>query len=145
MPLPEPIPGLVISYDYLWTGEAKKGREEGTKARPCAIVLARQNAFDKQVVTVVPITHTQPDKDTPAIELPPALKAHLGLDDFPSWVIVSEVNDFVWPGPDMRPVPKRDPVEFSYGVVPPGFFRKIRERLLEAVTEGKVARVKRSQ
>jgi sugar phosphate permease len=38
--LPEPIPGLVIRYSYLWHSEYVRGREEGQKDRPCAIVAA---------------------------------------------------------------------------------------------------------
>jgi hypothetical protein len=36
---PVPRPGLVIRYSYLWESEVRQGREEGTKDRPCAIVL----------------------------------------------------------------------------------------------------------
>jgi hypothetical protein len=36
---PEPQPGLVISYAYLWSEEAEQGRIEGRKDRPCAIVV----------------------------------------------------------------------------------------------------------
>jgi tryptophan synthase beta subunit len=42
MSLPTPYPGLVISYSYLWATEHNKGAEEGVKARPCAILVARQ-------------------------------------------------------------------------------------------------------
>lgn len=34
MTLPRPIPGLVISYAYLWMQEALGGAEEGRKDRP---------------------------------------------------------------------------------------------------------------
>jgi hypothetical protein len=37
---PEPQPGLVIRFSYLWKREADAGREEGVKDRPRAIVLA---------------------------------------------------------------------------------------------------------
>ncbi len=54
-------------------------------------------------VVCVPITHTPPSDPADAVEIPPALKAHLGLDDLPSWIVVTETNDFLWPGPDLRP------------------------------------------
>jgi hypothetical protein len=38
VPLPEPRPGLVIRYDYLWSREAA-GREQG-KERPACFVAA---------------------------------------------------------------------------------------------------------
>jgi len=40
MPLPEPEPGLVISYSYLWHYERAAGVEEGRKDRPCVILVA---------------------------------------------------------------------------------------------------------
>ena len=58
MRLPTPQPGLVISYAYLWVREHGRGAEEGRKDRPCAIVAARQVTEEREVVTVVPITHT---------------------------------------------------------------------------------------
>jgi hypothetical protein len=39
MPLPEPEPGRVIRYNYLWAKEQEQGREEGRKDRPCASSL----------------------------------------------------------------------------------------------------------
>lgn len=90
MSLPKPVPGLVISYSDLWSGEHKDGVEEGRKNRPCAIVAARRIVEGREVVTVVPITHSAPSDPADAIEMPAALKAHLGLDGMPSWVVVSQ-------------------------------------------------------
>ena len=130
MPLPTPHPGLVIGYSYLWSSEHQRGQEEGSKDRPCAIVLARQALAKAIIVTVVPVTHTPPSNPAEAVEIPAAIKAHLGLDDQRSWIVVSEVNDFVWPGPDLRPVPGSAPVRYDYGTLPPGFFRRVRDQLL---------------
>ena len=44
MALPDPQLGLVISYSYLWHHEHNAGRDEGTKSRPCVVVLAMENA-----------------------------------------------------------------------------------------------------
>lgn len=145
MPLPKPHPGLVISYSYLWTSEAEQGQEEGIKNRPCAIVLSRQVIEDEHMVTVVAITHTPPDDPETAIELSPDLKQHLKLDDLPSWIVLDEVNHFIWPGPDLRPIPNSDPPSFSYGVLPPNFFRKMKEKLLSIHTDKKLQQVKRTQ
>lgn len=144
MALPDPHPGLVISYSYLWADEAEAGKEDGVKDRPCAIVVARQMADDTTVVTVVPITHTAPDENTAAIEIPAVLKSHLGLDDLPSWVVVSEVNEFVWPGVDLRAIANTDPKEYSYGVIPPGFFNTIKQALLQSA-RAKLSRVTRTE
>jgi mRNA-degrading endonuclease toxin of MazEF toxin-antitoxin module len=69
----------VISYGYLWAREHGRGTEEGAKDRPCAIVAARQVIEGREVVTVVPITHTPPTDPADAIEIPPAVKVHLAL------------------------------------------------------------------
>ena len=41
MALPDPHPGLVISYSYLWHEEYRQGQIEGVKNRPCAVVLGQ--------------------------------------------------------------------------------------------------------
>jgi hypothetical protein len=64
------------------------------------------------VVTVLPISHIAPKNDAEAVEIPQVVKKHLGLNDARSWVIVSEGNDFVWPGYDLR---RRKDGSYSYG------------------------------
>lgn len=145
MALPDPHPGLVICYSYLWATEHGSGQEEGLKDRPCVIVVARQVVAEKMLVTVVPITHAPPVEPQEAVEIPPPIKARLGLDDLASWVILSEVNDFVWPGPDLRHVAGSLPPRFHYGVLPPGFFRAIRDRLLALNAARRVKAVARTQ
>jgi len=143
--LPTPQPGLVISYTYLWAREHERGAEEGVKDRPCAIVAARQVVEGREVVTVVPITHTPPADPADAVEIPPALKAHLGLDELPSWIVVTETNDFLWPGPDLRPLPGVRPSRFDYGMLPPRFFAHVRDRILQAHLRRKLNRIARSE
>ena len=93
MALPDPEPGLVISYAYLWHHEYRAGQEEGRKDRPSVIVLAIERASDgTAVVTVLPITHRSPDDP---VEIPPAVKRLLGLDVERSWIVVDEGNEFV--------------------------------------------------
>ncbi len=130
MRFPKPEPGLVIRYAYLWYEEAQAGREEGTKDRPCAIVLAAEVAEGETVVTVAPVTHTRPTEPGVAVELPLATKRRLGLDDDRSWIIVSETNRFVWPGPDLRPIQGRHDGAVAYGFLPPKLFGQIRDRLV---------------
>ena len=62
MAFPAAQPGLVIAYAYLWVHEQGQGLEEGRKDRPCAIVAARQIIEGREVVTVIPITHSPDDK-----------------------------------------------------------------------------------
>jgi hypothetical protein len=141
--LPEPTSGLVISYAYLWVHEHEQGVEEGRKDRPSAIVAARQVIEGREIVTVVPITHSPPKNPADAVEIPAALKAHLGLDDTRSWVVVTETNDFLWPGPDLRPIPDR-PGQFAYGRLPARFLAHVRDKILQAHLTRKLARVPRS-
>lgn len=130
MPLPPPEPGLVISYAYLWASERDRGREQGRKDRPCAIVLTRQPVAGAEWVTVVPVTRAAPREGQAAVEMPPQIAQHLGLDTGPHWVVVTEVNDFLWPGPDLRPVSPDRPDVFDYGFLPPSFFERIKDALL---------------
>ncbi len=125
MPLPIPERGLVISYAYLWRSEHERGREEGVKNRPCVIILAVENGDDGLMVTVVPVTHFAPSVPETAVEIPPATKWRLGLDEARSWVVVNEGNRFLWPGPDLRPVA---PERFDYGFLPPALLRQIQQR-----------------
>lgn len=81
MPLPEPVPGLVIRYGYLWAKKHARGQEEGVKDRPCAVVLVTTDEAGEQWVTVLPITHTPPCVPELAVEIPAATKRRLGLDD----------------------------------------------------------------
>lgn len=122
MALPDPEPGLVIRYAFLWGREAARGQEEGGKDRPCAVVLTAKREGEQTRVVVAPITHTPPDKDTSAVEIPAATKQRLGLDHERSWIITSEVNVFHWPGPDLRPVPRGRPSDepmYAYGMLGP--------------------------
>lgn len=129
MALPEPSPGLVISYAYLWRDEARRGRVEGAKTRPCVIVLSVQSQGERQVVTVAPITHTPPLQPDHAIAIPRVTKARLALDDRPSWIVASDLNRFVWPGVDLRPI-SRGSTQFAYGLLPASLYREVRDRVL---------------
>ncbi|GAA5629306.1 hypothetical protein Brsp05_04607 [Brucella sp. NBRC 12953] len=93
--LPEPKPGLVVRYDYLWTHEAARGQVQG-KDRPARLVAASDNAVRPRYVVLLPITHTPPSGDTVRIEIPAKVKRAIGLNDAPSWVIVSEHNTDEW-------------------------------------------------
>ena len=127
---PDPEPGLVIRYAYLWRREADQGRDEAFKDRPCAIVAAVQTEPDGQRVYVLPITHSPPQSPDEGIELPRQTKLRLDLDGERSWIIVSEANRFSWPGPDLRFLPGEGPKSAAYGFLPPGLFRIIRDRFV---------------
>jgi hypothetical protein len=58
----------------------------------------------------------------PASRFCPRSSAISGLDDEPSWVLVSEGNKFVWPGYDLRRHRKGG---YSYGFLPPRLFDRV--------------------
>lgn len=145
MRLPAPEPGLVIRYSYLWLREHRQGREEGTKDRPCAIVLAVEDRDGATQVLVVFVTHRPPENPEAALQLPVAIHRHLGLDAERSWVILSESNMFEWPGPDLRRVGDRDDSSVAYGFLPPRFFVELRRRFFALETAARSRRVRRTE
>jgi mRNA-degrading endonuclease toxin of MazEF toxin-antitoxin module len=143
--LPVPHPGLVIRYSYLWASDDNEGRDSGIKDRPCVVVLDRQVRDGVSIVTVVAVTHSPPSDPSEAMELPPTVKAHLRLDAQQSWIVLTEVNSFVWPGPDLSPIPHSAPPRFDSGVLPPKYFRKVRDQLVTLVKARRVQIVSRTQ
>jgi hypothetical protein len=135
VPLPDPSPGLVIRYDYLWTREAVAGRDQG-KERPACLVAATNTAASPRFGVILPITHTPPDKATVAVAIPAKVGEALGLDEAPSWVIVSEHNIDEWPNGGLAPIPGR-PGVFSYGFIPPGLFAQVKAAFLEVYEKGR--------
>lgn len=121
---------MVIRYSYLWEREARIGRDEGVKDRPSAILLVVLRESRSPIVRVLPITHSPPSDPEEALEIPATTKARLGLDGARSWVVLTEANDFIWPGPDLRPAVNGDPASVVYGMLPPGFMKVLRERVL---------------
>jgi phenylpyruvate tautomerase PptA (4-oxalocrotonate tautomerase family) len=142
---PQPVPGLVIRYSYLWLNEHIQGRDEGVKDRPCAIVLIANTEAGRQTVVVLPITHTPPEKAELAVEISAAVKRRLDLDGKRSWVILSEANRFVWPGPDLRPAIRGDAHSVVFGLLPYKLFENIKDRFDGAVRKRLARVVQRSE
>ena len=128
--LKTPSVGQVIRYSYLWKEEHLAGREEGLKDRPCVIVVAVDAVGPNiTIVTVVPVTHAPPSDPSIAIEIPHVTKLRLGLDESPSCIILSESNQFRWPGPDVRPIDGRKGTPV-YGALPYQFVTRIRSSFI---------------
>lgn len=142
MVLPTPEPGLVISFNYLWRRQEDEGSENARYPRPCAIVLSVRKTIDgAPTVLVAPLTTKPPSPDQPSIQIPVAVKLHLGLDPgLESWAIVDEVNEFAWPGFDLEPDGKG---RLAYGFLPPKLYDRIRRGVLDASTAGRLSRVLR--
>lgn len=135
----------MIRYAYLWSDESRRGLEEGVKDRPCAVILVTQEQRGDQIVTVLPITHSEPNDANLALEIPSVTKKRLGLDPERSWVVLSEANQFTWPGPDLRPATRGDADSVAYGLLPAWFIRELRTRFIAALRARRAALVTRSE
>jgi hypothetical protein len=134
MPLPNPEPGLVIPYVYLWRRECEAGEETGGKVRPgLIIVVIVKSAAGAQRVAVCPMTTQAPDPTRAAIDVPPLVRAHLGLNAAKSWIICDEYNEFDWPGIDLGLTPKGAD---HLGYVPDGLINRVRQEMLAARARG---------
>jgi len=142
--LPEPIPGLVIRYSYLWADEHDEGREEGSKDGPSAIVLASSTLDRATSVVVLAITHSPPASGDLAVEIPRPTKLRLGLDGERSWIVLSEANRFIWPGPDLRRVSAGDNASVAYGELPADLFRKVQAKFVQAYRDRRARLVQRT-
>ena len=134
----------MIGYAYLWRDEAKRGQIEGRKERPAVIVLSVTRQDERTVVTVAPITHSPPARAELAVEIPPATKRRLGLDDERSWIVTDDLNQFVWPGVDLRPV-NRGAQTFAFGLLPAALYEEVRRRILAVARAGQASLTRRSE
>jgi hypothetical protein len=133
-----PERGSVIRYAYLWAEEHRRGREEARKDRPAVVVaLSVRRDGGQTEVLVLAVTRTPPANPSEAVALPPAIKRRLKLDEVASWIVTAEANAFIWPGPDIRPIPNRNPPSVVYGKIP--------EDLLQMVARSFLANRKRQQ
>lgn len=141
MAIPDPEPGLVVHFNYLWSREFDRGGREARYPRPCAIVLSyRRTADGATIAMLAPITHSEPRAGDRAIEIPRAVKAALGLDDARSWVIVDEVNETAWPGFDLQPDVKG---RYALGYIPRPLFQRIKAEMLKVLAEHGLTRIPR--
>lgn len=130
--LTPPFRGSVIRYAYLWADEQRRGREEGSKDRPALVLALSVVEENGQLhVLVLPVTHSPPADAAHAVELPATVKRTLRLDDERSWIVTTEANAFVWPGPDLRPVPGRKERTPFYGRIPATLLRRVAQSYLD--------------
>ena len=138
-----PEPGDVISYAYLWHREAIKGQEEGLKDRPVVVVVALRTINGRTELLVAPVTHSQPETAGDAIEIPQRVKRHLGLDQQRSWIVTTELNRFIWPGPDIRPA--QEDGSPLYGAIPAQLFETVKAGVLSKSHGPRFGMTKRSE
>ncbi|CDZ37505.1 hypothetical protein NOJ28_03710 [Neorhizobium galegae] len=144
MSFPEPKPGLVIRYAFLWSSDEDRGSVEAAKDRPCAIVVAAYNQAGAIQTIVAPVTHSPPHGGNPkaSLEIPAAICRSLGFDDGRHWLRLDELNRFLWPGYDLRPRPD-DASRWDYGMLPKDFFEQVRGRIIDLDRERKNRIMKR--
>lgn len=131
MKFPAPKPGLVIRYSFLWSHEKEAGAEEGSKDRPCAIVVAAPRRENGDVMVIVaPVTHAPPDDPSDSVEIPQAICRSLGLDGRDHWLRLDELNRFAWPGYDLRTIPGKAGA-YAYGMLPQPLFEQLRAAILD--------------
>ncbi len=68
------------------------------------------------------------------------MKRHLGLDDDRSWIVLDELNVFVWPGHDLEP---NADGEFAYGFLPGPLFKRVKAKVVEMVQQNRLTRIVR--
>ena len=119
-------PFRLIGCAYLWCHEDAAGREEGTKDCPAAIVALLRGDDGRAEIVVFPITSSPPPDATAGLELPAATRDRLGPQDGPCCAIVTEVNIFVWLGPDLRR-PENANHGFVYGSLPHALMPRIKQ------------------
>ena len=137
---PDPKPGLVIRYDFLWNHEAAKGWQDGAKDRPCIIVQAVKQVEDnKQAVLLAPITHTPPGEHN-GIEIPHSVAKHIGLDDQGQWIKTDALNRVSWDDPGIIPANKK---QWEYGRLPKWLYDQIRTQIQKNARDQKIQVIKR--
>ena len=92
---------------------------------------------------VAPITHSPPERSTDAVEIPANVKSQLGLDRDRSWIVVTELNRFIWPGPDLRVVPGGESP--FYDMLPDWLFVRVRDALARHARAGRLKITKRTE
>jgi hypothetical protein len=107
------------------------------------VVVARIERAAGTLILVAPVTHTEPPNETDGLEIPKNVKQRIGLDQKRSWVMVNELNRFIWPGPDIRPAPGSDAP--FYDALPDWLFERMRESILEHNSSGKLKVTKRTE
>jgi hypothetical protein len=132
---------MVLRYDYLWSREALQGRQQ-SKDRPTCLVAASDSRTNPRYVVLLPITHSPPSADTIGIAIPTKVKKAIGLDNEPSWVIISEYNVDEWPNAGLTQIPG-NPGIYSYGFLPPSLFATVKSKFGDLVREKRSRSVKR--
>ena len=124
MPLPEPVPGLVIGYEFLFREDAAAGRENANRPHPCGLILVTEDGPHRRV-RLVAISHSPPSPSEAGhhLQLTSAECRQMGLDSGDHWINLRDINSFDWPGYDLRPIaPGRS---YVFGRMSKGTFSRV--------------------
>ena len=107
------------------------------------VVVATIVRRGRTQLLVAPITHTEPERTADAVEIPKVAKQGLGLDAQRSWIVLTELNRFIWPGPDVRIAPGNDgPI---YDAIPDWLFFELRDAIVRRAKAGRLTITKRTE
>ena len=109
------------------------------------MVLVTRAEGHAETVFVLPVTSRQPAVPEDGEKLSEATRRRLGLPPEPCWVMLSEVNHFIWPGPDLRPVAHPAGSFCTYGLLSARQFRRIRDTVLQRARERTLRAVPRTE
>jgi hypothetical protein len=107
------------------------------------VVIAAVVHPDGTRLFVAPVTHTPPERPADGVEIPANVKKQLGLDRDRSWIILTELNRFIWPGPDVRPAPGSESP--FYDALPDWLFVRVRQGMLGHAEAGRLKVTKRTE
>jgi len=106
------------------------------------VVLAKLVEGDFTRIIVAPITHSEPPAGE-GLEIPPSVKRNLRLDEERSWIITTEVNQFIWPGPDIRL--SKGSESPLYGTIPAKLFDEATRQISDNAKAGQAVITKRTE
>lgn len=107
------------------------------------VVVAAIVRAGRTQLLVAPITHSAPERGGDALEIPRHVKTRLGLDHERSWIVLTELNRFIWPGPDIRVAPGHESP--FYDPIPDWLFFQLKENILGRVRAGRLKITKRTE
>jgi hypothetical protein len=107
------------------------------------VVVATIVRNERTQLLVAPVTHVEPERGSEAIEIPPIVKRQLGLDRDRSWIVLTELNGFIWPGPDVRIAPGQESP--FHDAIPDWLFFQVKEGIQRHFGAGGLAITRRTE
>jgi hypothetical protein len=108
------------------------------------VVVSTRNRADDVELLVAPVTTRAPAGGVTAVEIPPRVRAHLGLPEARCWIVADELNRFAWPGPDLRPIRRGDRLDPFYGSIPAALFEQLRAAIRSVAQAGRLRSTSRT-